>query len=80
MKEEKWENKILRMTSRPKMKEGEGWVVFRKRTSREMEAKRRMITLPTMAETNAKKVWKTMTWAIYEGDVPVLKAPRSILR
>ena len=29
--------------------------------------------LPTMAKTNAGTLWKTMTWATCEGDVPVTK-------
>ena len=33
-----------------------------------------------MAEKNAEKVWKTMAWATYDGDVLVVKALRSILR
>ena len=36
--------------------------------------------LPTMADENAENIWKTMAWASYDGDVPVMKAPRSLLR
>ena len=36
--------------------------------------------LPTMAEKNSEKVWKTMAGATWEGDVPVMKALRLILR
>ena len=32
------------------------------------------IELLTMAEKNAEKMWRTMTWATYDGDVLVLKA------
>ena len=28
--------------------------------------------LPAMTEKNAEKVWKTMAWATYDGDVPVI--------
>ena len=31
-----------------------------------------------MAEKNAEKIWKTMTWATYD-EVPVMRALRSIL-
>ena len=59
---------------------GEEWVEYRNRTSRKMGAKWRKTELPTMAERNAEKVWKTMAWATSDGDVPVVKALRSILR
>ena len=38
--------------------------------SKEMRAKWREVELPTMAEKNAEKVWKTMAWATYDGDTP----------
>ena len=30
--------------------------------------------LPTMAGENAENIWKTMAWASYDGDVPVMKS------
>ena len=48
------------------------------RTSREIRAKWRKMKLPTMAEKNAEKIWKTVAWATHDGDVPVMKA-RSFL-
>ena len=61
----KCETKILRETFRPKVKAGEGWVEYRKRTWREM---------------SAEKEWTTMAWATHDGDFPVIEALRSILR
>ena len=57
------ESKMLRLTFRPRMKAGEDWVEYRKKTSWEMRAKWRKMKFPTMAEKNAEKVWKTMVWA-----------------
>ena len=36
--------------------------------------------IPRMAEKNAEKIWKTTAWLTCDGDVPVMKAPRAILR
>ena len=33
-----------------------------------------------MAERNAEKTWKPMAWAVYDGDVTVVKTLRSLLR
>ena len=57
---------ILRMTLRPTVKAGEGWEEYR--TWREMRVKRRKMKLQRMAE-NAEKVWKTIAWVTYDGDV-----------
>ena len=35
--------------------------------------------LSSLAEMCADKVWKTIAWAVYEGEVPVLKAQRSVI-
>ena len=75
----RWEAKILRLTFRPKRKAGEDWVEYRKRTSGRMRAKWRKMQLATTAQKNVEKVWKTVAWAVYDGDVPVMKALRSIL-
>ena len=80
MRVRRWESKILRLTLRPRMKASEEWVEYRKRTSWEMRAKWRKMRLPTMVDKNVEKVWKAVAWANYDGDVPVVKALRSILR
>ena len=66
--------------SRPKIKAGEGWVDYRKRTSRVMSMWWVKMKLPTMAENNAGQVWTAMAWAADDGDVLVMMALRSILR
>ena len=56
MRVKRWESKIpLRQTK----KAGEGWVDYRTRTSKDMRTMWRKMKLPTMAEKNAEKVWKT---------------------
>ena len=45
-----------------------------------MRVKWEKMKVPTMDEKNAWKVWTTMAWATYDGDVPVMIALRSILR
>ena len=62
------------------MTAGKEWVEYEKRTSSETRAAWRKMNPPTVAEKNAEKVWKTVAWAIYDGDVLVMKALRSILR
>ena len=42
-----------------------------------MRAKWRKMKLLSMVEKSVEKVWKSMAWATYDGDVPVLKAWRS---
>ena len=68
MRVKRWEAQTLRLPFRPRMKAREEWVEYRKRTSRPMRAKWREMNLPTMA------------WVTHDGDVPVLKARRSMLR
>ena len=64
------ESKILRQTFRPRMRTGEDWVEYRKRSSRARRTKWRKLNLPTMAERNAEHLWKAISWAAYDGDVP----------
>ena len=35
--------------------------------------------LPLLSHKIAHKFWTTMTWAVYDGDVPVMLALRSLL-
>ena len=35
--------------------------------------------LPLLTGTIASKIWITMTWAVYDGDVPIMLALRSIV-
>ena len=49
------------------MKASEGWVDCKKSTLKEMQTKWRKLKLPTMADKNAEKVWKTVAWAIHDG-------------
>ena len=78
-KVKRWESNILRLTFRPRMKTREDWVTYRKQTSKQMRARWRKMKLPKMAEKKAETFWKTMTWTNRNGDVPVMKALRSIL-
>ena len=70
-----WEAIVLRLTFRPRMKPGETWVGYRKRTAQSLRLSwRKMgLLLPT------EKIWTTMTWAVFEGGVPITRALRSIL-
>ena len=38
MRVEKWDTKVLRMTVRPRMKVGEGWVDYRKKLRKRCES------------------------------------------
>ena len=35
--------------------------------------------LPLLTEKIANKIWTTVTWAVYDGDVPIMLALRAIL-
>ena len=74
-----WEGQILRLSIRPRMRPDETWVGYKTRTSRFMRVSWRKMGLPLLAEKNASKIWTTMTWAVYDGDVPIMMALRSIL-
>ena len=73
-----WMSKILRLTFRVGMRTGT-WVEYKKRTSQTIRTKWRKLSLPTMVQTIAEHIWKAMSWAAYDGDVPVVRALRSIL-
>ena len=75
----RWERKILRLIFRPKMQPGEEWVACKARTARMLRTRWKKLGLPSLAELCAEKVWKTIGWAVYEGEVPVLKALRSVI-
>ena len=74
-----WESQILRLTLRPHRMPDETWVTHKIRTSRFMRVCWREMGLPLLTEKIANKIWTTMTWAVYEGDVPIMLALRSIL-
>ena len=67
------EDKIMRMTFRPERKEDEGWVTCRKRTTRTMGIFLEKMKLPHFFERVARKLPKAASWAMHEGDVPLLK-------
>ena len=66
--------RILRLTCRPKMQPGEEWVTYKVGIARMMRLKWKRMGSSSLAELCAEKVWKTMAWAVYEGEVPVLKS------
>ena len=75
----RWETKILRLPFRPKMQTGEEWEAYKARTARMLRTRWKKLGLPSLAELCAEKVWKTMAWAVHEGEVPVLKALRFVI-
>ena len=74
-----WEAQILRLTFRPRRRPHETWEGYKTRTSRFMRVCWRKMGLPLLTEKIASKIWTTTTWAVFDGDVPVLQALRSIL-
>ena len=69
---------LLRLTFRPKIQLGEEWGSHKARPARMLRIKWRKIRLSSLAELCAEKVWRTMAWAVCEGEVPVLNALRSV--
>ena len=61
------------------MQLGEEWVAYKARTARMLPIKWKKMALSSLAELCAEKVWKTMAWAVYKGEVPILKALRSVI-
>ena len=74
-----WEGLICRLTFRPRMKPDETRVNHEKMTSRFMRVCWKKMGLPLLSEKIASKFWTTMTWAVHDGDVPILLGLRSIL-
>ena len=74
-----WEGQILRLTFRPLMRPDETWVGYKIRTSRFMRVCWRKMGPPLLLKKIANKIWTTVTWAMCDGDVPMLLALRSIL-
>ena len=74
-----WEGQILRLTFRPCRMPDETWVGYKIRTSRFMRVCWRKMGLPLLKENIASEIWTSMTWAVYDGDVPIMLALRSIL-
>ena len=74
-----WEAQILRLTFRACMFPHEGCVNYRIRTARSLRIKWKKMGLPLLTEKIVDNIWMTTNWAIYDGDVPTMKALRSIL-
>ena len=70
---------ILRLTFRARMNTGGNWVNHRKRTAHSLRVKWKKVGLPLLTEKIVDKNWTTANWAVYDGEVPVLKALRSML-
>ena len=62
----------MRLTFRPKMYAGEGWIGYRQRTALSLRVKWRKMGLPTLAEKVVDKNWTTTNWAINDGEVPIM--------
>ena len=73
------EANILRLTFRARMYAGYSSVGHRQRTAHSLRIEWRKMGLPTMAEKVGDKIWMTMNWAIYDGELPVMGALRSVL-
>ena len=74
-----WEAKNLRLTFRARMHIGENWVGYRKRTAHSLRTKWKKMGLPLLVEKIVVKIWMTINWAFYGGEVPFMTALRSIL-
>ena len=57
----------------------ETWVTYKIRTSRFMRICWRKMGLPLLPHKIGDKFWTTMTWAVYDGNVLVMLALRSLL-
>ena len=65
-----WEAKIPRLTFRPRMKPDDTWWVAEQAQQNFLRKSWRMMGLQLLTEKIASKIWTSMTWAVYEGDVP----------
>ena len=54
-------------------------MTYKVRTARMLRIRWKKMGLSSLAELCAEKVWKTMVWAVHEGEIPVLKALRSVI-
>ena len=61
------------------MSPGESWENHRIRTAKSLRNKWKKICLPLLVEIMVDKFWMTTSWALLDGDVPIMKALRSIL-
>ena len=57
----------------------EGWVNYRIRTAESLRIKWKKMGLQLLTKKIVDNIWMTTNWAIYDGDVPILKALRSVL-
>ena len=64
---------------RARMYAGESWVGYRQRTALSLRITWRKMGLPTMAEKVVDNIGTTMNWAVYDGEVPVMRALRAVL-
>ena len=70
---------VLRLTFRPRKRPDKTWEAYKIRTSRFQKNSWRKIGVLLLTEKIASKIWTTMTWAVNDGDVPIMLALRSIL-
>ena len=61
------------------MQAGEEWVTYKVRIARMMRIEWKKMGLSSLAELCAEKFWKTLAWAVYEGEVLVLNGFRSVI-
>ena len=73
-----WGSQFLRLTFRPRRMADETRVTYKIRPSRFMGICWRKMGLPLLSHKIARKIWTTMTWAVYDGDVTVMLALRSL--
>ena len=64
-----WESQVLRLTFSLRRMPDETCVTYKIRTSRLMRVCWRKIGQPLLTENIANKIWTTMTWAVFDGDV-----------
>ena len=73
-----WEAQILRLTFTPRMRPYPTCVAYKIKTSRFVRNSWRKMAVPLLTEKIASKIWTTVTWAVYDGDVSIMLALRSI--
>ena len=55
------------------------WVAYKAHTARMLRIRWKKMDLFSLEELCAETVWKTIAWAVNEGEVPVLKALRYVI-
>ena len=74
-----WGAKILRQTFRARMLPGESLGGLQDKDRQVVAHQVEKMGLPLLTEKIVDKIWMTTNWATYDGNVPILKALRSIL-